>query len=75
MNINARRFITRRLTSDSTDQVLYRDETTGTPTKCDATKMHFKSHNHPGLARYAVIDKRGCNVKWVDLYVGNSSAW
>jgi hypothetical protein len=67
-------FHNRRLTLDRTDSTdpylikyMYRDETTGSTTqiKCDATKMHFKSHNHPGLARYAVIDKRRCNVKWV----------
>jgi len=55
----------------STDQYLikymYKDETSGhlTRIKCDATKMENKGHNQPGLARYAVIDRRRCNVKWV----------
>jgi hypothetical protein len=45
---------------------MYSDEEGNTTRiKCDATKMHFKSHNHPGLARYAVIDRRRYNVKWV----------
>jgi hypothetical protein len=62
----------------STDQYLikymYKDGTSGhiTRIKCDATKMDFKSHNHPGLTRYAVIDRRRCNVKWVKKCV---STW
>ena len=74
MKQNVHPFISRRLMLDrtgSTDQYMikymYMDEASGNVTriKCDATKMHFKSHNHPGLARYAVIDRRRCNVKWV----------
>ena len=35
---------------------MYEDLVNRTRIKYDAMKMHFKSHNRPGLARYAVID-------------------
>jgi len=74
MKQNFRFSMSRRLTLDrtgSTDHYLinymYMDEAPGhiTRIKCDATKIHFKGHKHPGLARYALIDRRRCNVKWV----------
>jgi len=65
------RFIFMRLTLDNTGsndpytiKYMYTDEERNiTRIKCDATNMHIKSHNKPGLARYAVIDKRRYNVK------------
>jgi len=58
-----------RLTLDnigSSDPYMYTDEEGYiTRIKCDVTNMHIKSHNKPGLARYAVIDERRNNVKWV----------
>jgi len=62
------RFIFMRLTLDNNGdpyaiKYMYTDEE-GNITS-DATNMHIKSHNKPGLARYAVIDERCYNVKWV----------
>ena len=38
--------------------------------KCDAREMERKGFNQPGLGRYAVIDERLCNVKFVKKGVG-----
>ena len=32
--------------------------------ECDATEMVPKSHNQPGLGRYAVVDPQHSNVKF-----------
>ena len=74
MSMNVCPSISVRLTLDrtgSTDpyiiKYMYIDEASENTAriKCNAAKMHFKSHNHPVLARYAVVDKCHCNVKWV----------
>jgi len=73
MSANVPASIFMRLTLDNTGsndpytiKYMYADEEGYiTRIKCDATNMHIKGHNKLGLARYAVIDERRHNVKWV----------